>query len=118
MPGHTVLDALAGCVAHPTFANLLTGAAEVHRTGTRMGEAVKSLPMRTSFANAVSTGEKTGTLADRVEDLQEPYTVEMERVIKQTVGTLKFIVMAVLLPFFIVSAYTSLVGPIFALMEY
>jgi hypothetical protein len=28
------------------------------------------------------------------------------------------LVMAVLLPFFIVSTYTALVGPIFALMEY
>ena len=44
-----------------------------------MADAIKSLPMKASFTNAVSTGEQTGALADRVEDLQEPYSVEMEQ---------------------------------------
>jgi type II secretory pathway component PulF len=75
-------------------------------------------PFRSSFKNAILAGEVTGTVPERVADLQEPYKIELERNIKQVAGTLKFIVMAVLLPFFILSTYTSLVGPIFALMEY
>ena len=118
MPGYQVLQSLSGCVAHPDIAQLLKRASEDHRNGARMGETLKSLPFRASFANAVATGESTGQIAERVEDLQEPYRVEMERQINSTVATLKFFVMAILLPFFMVTTYTSLVGPIFALMEY
>ncbi|MDD9912132.1 MAG: type II secretion system F family protein [Alphaproteobacteria bacterium] len=118
MPGHAVLDALAECVSHPNIAGMLRGAAQEHRNGMRMGEAVKVLPFRTSFANAVSTGEQTGQIAERVEELKEPYRLDLERQISQTVSVLKFFVMAILLPFFVVTTYTSLVGPIFALMEY
>ncbi len=118
MPGFQVLSSLGDCVTHPKISALLKQAGEDHHNGTRMGVAVKILPFRASFTSAVSTGEQTGQLAERVEDLQEPYRVEMERQIKHTVATLKFFVMVILLPFFIVSTYTSLVGPIFALMEY
>jgi type II secretory pathway component PulF len=118
MPTHQVLDNLSECVGHPSIAGLLRAAAQDHRNGVRMGEALRTLPFRSSFSNAVATGESTGQIAERVEELKEPYRVEMERQISQTVATLKFFVMAILLPFFIISTYTSLVGPIFALMEY
>lgn len=118
MPGHQVLDTLAECVSHPSLQNIIRGAARDHESGVRMSEALKPLPFRTSFVNAVSTGERTGDLAERVADLREPFQVDMERQIRQTVSTLKFLVMAILFPFFIISTYTSLVGPIFALMEY
>lgn len=118
MPSPQVLSALSECVTHPHFAGLLRAASEVNRTGSRMGEAVKPIPVRTSFTNAVSMGEQTGALADRVEELQEPYALEMKRAIGQVASTLKVIVMGVLFPLFIVVAYTSLVAPIFALLEY
>ncbi|MFZ2619733.1 MAG: type II secretion system F family protein, partial [Alphaproteobacteria bacterium] len=106
------------CVTHPQLAYLLRAAAKEHQGGERLGAALSRMPFRSSFVNAVTAGEQTGEIAARVEELQEPYRVEMERYIDMTVGTLKFVVMTILLPFFIVSTYTSLVGPIFALMEY
>lgn len=118
LPTYRVLLYLAECVSNPTLANTFRIAAQDHETGMRMSQALGSLPFRTSFVNAISAGEVTGAIADRVDDLQSPYSIELERNIKAVVGTLKFIVMALLLPFFIVSTYTALVGPIFALMEY
>jgi hypothetical protein len=53
-----------------------------------------------------------------VQDLQSPYRYDLERYIKQVGSTIKFMVMTILLPLFIISAYGSFVGPIFALMEY
>lgn len=118
MPTYQVLEQLSSCVSNPVIASLLQAAAEDHRNGLRMSYATATLPFRASFVNAIQSGESTGAIAERVEDLQVPYRLELERNIRQVTGTIKFIVMAVLLPFFILSTYTSLVGPIFALMEY
>lgn len=118
LPTYRVLQYLGDCVSNPTLAETFRIASQDHENGIRLSQAVSILPFRSSFVNAVSAGEATGAIADRVEDLQSPYSIELERNIKAVVGTLKFIVMAGLLPFFIVSTYTALVGPIFALMEY
>lgn len=118
LPTYRVLQYLAECVSNPTLANAFRIAAQEHENGIRMSQALELIPFRASFVNAVAAGESTGAIADRVQDLQDPYSIELERNIKTVVATLKFIVMAILLPFFIVSTYTALVGPIFALMEY
>lgn len=118
MPTYQALEQLAYCVRNPILRSLLLAAAEDHNNGMRMSQAVQHLPFKASFFNAISAGEATGSIADRVEDLQLPYKLELERYIRQVTSSLKFLVMAVLLPLFIVSTYTSLVGPIFALMEY
>ncbi|MFZ2586548.1 MAG: type II secretion system F family protein [Alphaproteobacteria bacterium] len=118
LPTYRVLQYLADCINNPTLSNMFRIAAQEHEEGIRMSQALENIPFRASFVNAISAGESTGAIADRVEDLQAPYGVELERNIKSVVGTLKFIVMGILLPFFIVSTYTALVGPIFALMEY
>lgn len=118
MPTYQALEQMAYCVNHPLIRSLYLAAAEDHRNGLRMSQAVEGLPFRASFFNAITAGEATGAIADRIEDLQVAYKLELERYIRQVSGTLKFIVMAVLLPLFIVCTYTSLVGPIFALMEY
>lgn len=118
MPGYQALEQLAYCVNHPLMRSILLAAAEDHRNGLRMSQAIEGVPFRASFFNAIVAGEATGAIADRVEDLQSPYKIELERFIRQVASTLKFLVMVVLLPLFIVCTYTSLVGPIFALMEY
>jgi type II secretory pathway component PulF len=118
MPTYQALEQLAGCVRNPLIASLLLAAAEDHRGGLRLSQAAAVLPFKASFLNALEAGEATGAIADRVADLQEPYRLELERYIRQVASTVKFIVMAGLLPLFIVATYTSLVGPIFALMEY
>jgi type II secretory pathway component PulF len=118
LPTHQVCRNLADCVSNATISQLFRIAAQDHENGMRLSKALEIIPFRASFANAVAAGEATGAIADRVQDLQEPYSLEMQRQISTVVGTLKFIVMTVLLPFFIVSTYTALVGPIFALMEY
>ncbi len=118
MPGYMALEQLAYCINNPLLRSILLAAAEDHRNGLRMSQSVESMPFKASFFNAIVAGEATGAIADRVEDLQEPYKIELERYIRQVAGTLKFIVMAGLLPLFIICTYTSLVGPIFALMEY
>ena len=118
MPSPQVLEQLAYCVNNPILRSLLLAAADDHRSGLRLSDSVAALPFRASFMNAVVAGEVTGSVPDRVAELQEPYRIELERFLRQVAGTLKFIVMAILLPFFILSTYTSLVGPIFALMEF
>lgn len=118
LPTYRVLQYLGDCVSNPTLASNFRMAAQDHENGIRLSQALEVVPFRSSFVNAVAAGEATGAIADRVEDLQAPYSIELERNIKAVVATLKFIVMAGLLPFFIVSTYTALVGPIFALMEY
>lgn len=118
MPGYQALEQLAYCVSNPLIRSILLAAAEDHRNGLRMSQAVENMPFKASFFNAIVAGEATGAIADRVEDLQSPYKLELERYIRQVASTLKFMVMVVLLPLFIVCTYTSLVGPIFALMEY
>lgn len=118
MPTYQVLEQLAYCVNNPLLRSMLLSAAAEHLNGRRMGSALEIMPFKASFLNAVNAGEATGAIADRVEDLQGPYRMELERTIRQVTSALKFIVMVILLPMFIVSAYTSLVGPIFALMEF
>jgi type II secretory pathway component PulF len=118
LPAYRVCSNLADCVGNATLAQLFRTAAQDHENGMRLSKALEIIPFRASFANAIAAGEASGAIADRVQDLQEPYSLEMQRQVAVVVGTLKFIVMAVLLPFFIVSTYTALVGPIFALMEY
>lgn len=118
MTTYRVLEELSMCVTHPHLAHLLRTASQDHRGGMRLAQSLERMPFRASFVNSVATGEQTGEIAARVEELKEPYRLEMERYIDMTVGSLKFLVMTILLPFFIVSTYTSLVGPIFALMEY
>ncbi|TKW60929.1 MAG: hypothetical protein DI628_08570 [Blastochloris viridis] len=118
MPTYMVLEQMAYCVSHPLIRSQYLAAAEDHRNGMRMSQAVEGLPFRASFFNAIVAGESTGAIAARVEDLQLAYKLELERYIRQVSATLKFIVMTVLLPLFIICTYTSLVGPIFALMEY
>jgi type II secretory pathway component PulF len=118
LPTYRVLQYVADCVKNPTISNIFRIASQEHEEGMRMSQALETVPFRASFVNAIRAGESTGAIADRVEDLQEPYTIELERNIKNVVATLKFLVMGILLPFFIVSTYTALVGPIFALMEY
>ena len=118
LPTYRVLQYLADCINNPTLSNAFRMASQEHEEGIRMSQALEAIPFRASFVNAVAAGESTGAIADRVEDLQEPYSIELERNIRAVVATIKFIVMGILLPFFIVSTYTALVGPIFALMEY
>lgn len=118
MPTYQALEQLSYCVEHPLIRSILMAAAEDHRNGLRMSQAVENIPFKASFFNAIVAGEATGAIADRVEDLQGPYKIELERYIRQVASTLKFMVMVILLPLFIICTYTSLVGPIFALMEY
>jgi type II secretory pathway component PulF len=118
LPTYRVLQYVADCIKNPTLSNAFRIASQEHEEGIRMSQALENIPFRASFVNAISAGESTGAIADRVEDLQEPYSIDLERNIRGVVSTLKFIVMGILLPFFIVSTYTALVGPIFALMEY
>ncbi len=118
MPTHEVLETLADCIKTPKLVGYLRIAAQDHANGMRMAKALQIMPFKASFVNAIKAGEETGAIAERVSELQEPYSMELKRQIKQTVGSLKFMVMTILLPFFIISTYTALVGPIFALMEY
>ncbi len=118
MPTYQALEQMAFCVTNPLLRSMFLTAAEDHRNGLRMSQAVEGMPFKASFFNAITAGEATGAIAERIEDLQPAYKLELERYIRQVSATLKFMVMAVLLPMFIVSTYTSLVGPIFALMEY
>jgi type II secretory pathway component PulF len=118
MPTPQVLEQLAYCVTNPVLRSILLSAATEHMNGIRMSSALEIMPFKASFVNAITAGEATGALAERVEDLQVPYRIELERNIRQVAGTLKFIVMVILMPMFIISTYTALVGPVFALMEY
>ena len=113
-----VLETLARSLKTPFMSIALSRAAYEHDHGMKLGEAVSTLPLRGSFRNAVEAGEKTGMIAERVEDLKVPYRGEFERIIRKTVAVLTLVVMAGLLPFFIISMYVSLVAPMIALMEY
>lgn len=118
MPLPDVLNALADSLNNTLVCNALRKAAYDHDHGTKLGDALASLPFRGSFRSAVEAGEKTGKIAERVEDLKVPYSSEFERITKKATSLLMMIVMAGLLPFFIISMYTSLVAPMIALMEY
>lgn len=113
-----VMRALSESLNNQSIANALRAAANEHEAGMRLGDALARLPMKGSFRSAIEAGEKTGAIADRVEDLKAPYAADYDRVVRRAVGALTMVVMGVLLPLFIISMYTSLVAPIFALMEY
>lgn len=118
MPLPEVLATLAKSIDNSLVSNGLNRASYEHDHGMKLGDAVAILPLRGSFRNAVEAGEKTGRIAERVEDLKVPYAGEFERIVRKTVSLLTLIVMAGLMPFFIISMYTSLVAPMIALMEY
>ncbi len=118
MPIHDVLRAVARSLENRMIGNNFRIAASEHEAGMRVGDALARVPLKGSFRSAVEAGEKTGQIAERIEDLKKPYAAEYDRIMRRAVGTLMLIVMAGLLPLFIVSMYTSLVAPIFALMEF
>jgi len=118
MPLYNVLKALSDMINNTEIRKGLMIAAQDNEAGIPLSECVSKLPLRISFKNAISAGEKTGAVAERIEDLKTPYTAEYERLVIRFVGTIKFLVMAILLPMFIMSMYTSLVAPIFALLEF
>ena len=118
MPLHEVLRAVAKGLDNRRIAIAFQMAANEHEGGMRMGEALANVPLKGSFRSALEAGEKTGQVAERIEDLKMPYSTEYERIMRRAVGSLMLIVMALLLPLFIISMYTSLVAPIFALMEF
>lgn len=113
-----VLRALADSLNNQTIAAGLRAAANEHEGGMRLGDALARLPMKGSFRSAIEAGEKTGAIAERIEDLKAPYAADYDRVVRRATGVLTMVVMGGLLPLFIISMYTSLVAPIFALMEY
>lgn len=118
MPLYNVLKALADMVENNEIKQSLIVAARDNESGIPLSECVTRLPLRVSFKNAIASGEKTGAVPERVADLKIPYTAEYDRLVVRFVGTIKFLVMAILLPVFIMSMYTSLVAPIFALLEF
>ena len=118
MPVHEVLRAVSRSLENQRIASNFRVAANEHEAGMRLGDALARVPLKGSFRSAVEAGEKTGQIAERVEDLKTPYAAEYDRIMRRAVGTLMLIVMAGLLPLFIMSMYTSLVAPIFALMEF
>jgi type II secretory pathway component PulF len=117
MPLYNVIKALADMTNNTEIKHALNIAAKDNEAGIPLSECVSKLPLRVSFKNAIAAGEKTGAISERIEDLKVPYTAEYERLVIRFVGTIKFLVMAILLPLFIISMYTSLVAPIFALLE-
>lgn len=118
MPLPGVLNTLATSLNNTMVCTALKRAAYEHDHGAKLGDALAALPFRGSFRSAVEAGEKTGKIAERVEDLKVPYSSEFERITKKATSLLMLVVMAGLLPFFIISMYTSLVAPMIALMEY
>ncbi|MCP4355832.1 MAG: hypothetical protein GY793_09435 [Proteobacteria bacterium] len=118
MPFYDVLRSLSEMLDNSEIRNALIVAANDNEAGVPLSECVTHLPLRVSFKNAISAGEKTGAVSERVTDLKIPYSAEYDRLVTKFVGTIKFLVMAVLLPCFIMSMYTSLVAPIFALLEF
>lgn len=118
MPLYNVLKALSEMLDNSEIKQSLLIAANDNELGIPLSECVTHLPLRVSFKNAIAAGEKTGAVSERVADLKIPYSAEYDRLVGKFVGTIKFMVMAILLPLFIMSMYTSLVAPIFALLEF
>lgn len=118
MPLPDVLRTLATTVSNSMMSLSLKKAALAHEQGYRLGDALASIPIRGAFRSGVEAGEKTGKIAERVEDLKDPFKNDFDRIVKKAVASLTLIVMAILMPFFIISMYTSLVTPMIALMEY
>lgn len=113
-----VLRSIATTIGNSRISGLMRIAATEHESGVSLADSVARLPFRTSFRNAVFAGERTGAIADRVEDLKVPFTTEYTRIVKRVTGTIRMTVMGLLVPMFLISMYTSLVAPIFALMEF
>ncbi len=118
MPLPQVLRVLSDSVENLQIAAQLKAAAKQHEDGASLADSLKGLPLRAAFRSSVEAGEKTGAIADRVEELKLPFSTEYMRVMGKAIGAVKMIIMVILLPFFIMSMYTSLVSPIFALMEF
>lgn len=118
MPMHDVLRFIASSLENQQVSSAFKIAANEHEAGARLSQALERVPLKGSFRSAVEAGEKTGAIAERIEDLKGPYSSDYERVVRRTVNFLTLVVMAGLMPMFIFSMYTSLVAPIFALMEY
>jgi type II secretory pathway component PulF len=118
IPLPQVLNILSNSVENLQIQSQLKAAAKNHEDGISLGEALAGLPLRTAFRSSVEAGEKTGAIADRVEELKLPFSSEYTRVMGKAISAMKMIIMIILLPFFIMSMYTSLVAPIFALMEF
>lgn len=113
-----VLRSIATTIGNSRISGLMRIAATEHESGVSLADSVARLPFRTAFRNAVFAGERTGAIADRVEDLKVPFTTEYNRIVKRVTGTIRMTVMGLLVPMFLISMYTSLVAPIFALMEF
>lgn len=113
-----VLRSIATTIGNSGISGQMRVAATEHESGVALSDAVARLPFRTAFRNAVFAGERTGAIADRVEDLKVPFTTEYNRVVKRVTSTIRMAVMGFLVPMFLISMYTSLVAPIFALMEF
>lgn len=118
MPLPEVLKTLATTVGNSRMSVALKQAAVSHEQGYRLGDALASIPIRGAFRSSVEAGEKTGKIAERVEDLKSPFKNDFDRIVKKAVSSLTLIVMALLMPFFIITMYASLVTPMIALMEY
>ena len=118
MPFYDILRSMANSIDNLGIAATLRIAAHDHEAGMRLLDALESIPFRSSFRGAIEAGEKTGQIAERIEDLKAPYNGDLERIIRQVVAATIIMVMAILLPFFLISMYITLTVPIFALMEY
>lgn len=118
MPLYDVFRAVARSLENQRISSAFQIAANEHEAGMRVGDALVRVPLKGSFRSALEAGEKTGQIAERIEDLKMPYSTEYDRIMRRAVATLMVVVMAGLLPLFIISMYTSLVAPIFALMEF
>lgn len=118
MPLYDVFRAVARSLDNHRISSTFQIAANEHEAGMRVGDALVRVPLKGSFRSALEAGEKTGQIAERIEDLKTPYATEYERIMRKAVAFLMLTVMAVLLPLFIISMYTSLVAPIFALIEF
>ncbi len=118
MPLPEVLKAVSDLLDNTRIKAVFSRAATEHEQGYRLGEVLEGVPFKGAFRSAVEAGEKTGKIAERVEDLKIPFLNDYERIVKKSVGALMMIVMGLLMPMFLMSMYTTLVTPMIALMEY
>ncbi|MEC9291633.1 MAG: type II secretion system F family protein [Pseudomonadota bacterium] len=118
MPLPEVLKAIAELLDNSKIKGIFSRAAIDHEQGYRLGEVLEGVPFKGAFRSAVEAGEKTGMIAERVEDLKTPFLNDYERIVKKSVSALMMIVMGLLMPMFLMSMYTTLVTPMIALMEY
>lgn len=118
MPMPEVLKAVADLLDNSRIKAVFSRASIDHDQGYRLGDVLESVPFKGAFRSAVEAGEKTGKIAERVEDLKIPFLNDYERIVKKSVSALMMIVMGLLMPMFLMSMYTTLVTPMIALMEY